>query len=317
MNRTQRFLLLLLVVQAAAWSLVTFWGGAGRGQEGRPLLASFDPSRVARLVVTSSDGDSVEVVRGAAGWGLPQFGGYPADSAKAEGLLRQLAELRGTSPTVESDRYHASLEVAPDNYQRRLTLYDEGADRPSHEIWIGRSPSPGLVYARLGGSDAVFEVEGLESYAMPAAAAAWIRGKIFEFDAAQASHFSLRNRAGAFAAERTPTGWMLREPAAHAGRALDASRVDGFLRAVSTIYAVEPVGRAAEGEAGFEAEFVVAVGDTGDAAALETRGVRVGAPLGGEVPHRAVATLDSPFAAAVHENSLFRMLNETWTDLLP
>ena len=316
MSRLQRVLLVLLVVQAAAWAVLAFWGESGRGQGGKPLLAGLDAARVVRLVVSDSQGDSVVVTRSAEGWGLGDFGGYPADSAKAEGLLRRLAELKGTSPAVESDRYHASLEVAPESYQRRLTLYHEGAEQ-AHEIWIGRSPSPGLVYARVTGSDAVFEVEGLETYEVPAAAAAWIRGRIFEFDPTLVQRLSLRNRAGSFAAERTPEGWTLREPAAHAGRALDAGRVDAFLRAVSSIYAVEPIGRTSSDDAGFEAEFVVEVDASGDSAEPEARGVRIGAPLGGEVPHRPVATWDSPFLAAVHENSLFRILNETWTDLLP
>jgi hypothetical protein len=138
------------------------------------------------------------VERTAEGWGLSDFGGYPADSAKAEGILRQLAELKGTAPAVESDRYHASLEVAPENYQRRLLLYEEGEERPAHEIWIGRSPSPGLVYARVTGSDAVYEVEGLETYQVPAAAAAWIGSGLSS--TRPGCRFALRNRAGAFAA---------------------------------------------------------------------------------------------------------------------
>ena len=314
MTRSQRILLGILVVQVAILALATFWGRGG-GRTGHPLLPEFAAERVTRLVVASAGGDSVVVERTGDGWALPAYGGYPADSAKAEGLLRRLAELEVESPTVESDRYHASLEVAADNYQRRLRLYFAEGGPATRTLWLGRSPSPGLVYARVSGSDAVYELDGLETYAVPGAAAAWIRGKILEFDASEVQRFALRNRAGSFAAERSAEGWTRLEPPGVAGRTLDTERVDGFLRAVSSIYAVEPVGAGGGGD-DFEAVFQVDVGTLDEPGAGELRGVRIGPLLAGELPHRPVASLTSPHRAAVHENSLVRLLNETWGDLL-
>lgn len=316
MTRVQRILLIVLVVQVVLLGLVRFLGSRGGGSAaGEVLLPGFDPARASRIEVRSRDGDTLRIEREAAGWGIADFGGYPADTAKVNRLLRDLEELRVGAPVVTSDRYHAALSVSDTESERRVLVWQEGGADPAVDLLLGSAPNATRTYARRAGDGRVFEVDGLASYDVSAAGAAWIVGRIFEFPAERVAAFAIQNAGGALRAVREATAWRVTDPPKMAGRLLDPGKVEDFLRSSSAVYAAEPLGRAADGSFTAAALRVELVDESG--APAGTRALLVGERLPGEGERRGVTSEGSGFAAVVHENGVQRLLTQRWPDFLP
>ncbi len=317
MTRAQRLLLVVLVVQVALFVALRVAGGRGGSSSRGALLPELRVEQVNRLEISARDAATLVLERAAEGWGLAGFGGYPADTAKVATVLRSLADLTVGTPVVTSDRYHATLKVVEGESDRRVRVWQSGQDDPVVDLLIGSSAQSDLVYARRRGDDRVFEVEGLAPHEVRPEAAAWIEGRFFEFPVERVTGFRLTNGSGSFQARRDATEWRVVEPAGLAGRRLDPGKVDGLLRSASAVYAVEPIGPAS---AGALLEAVLAVELAGAApgeAPPESRELRVGEALPGDAQQRSVTRAGFGFAAAVHENSLHRVLNERWSDLAP
>jgi hypothetical protein len=310
----QRVLLATLVVQLLALGAVRFLAARAGGSVGARLLPELALERASRLEVRGRDGDSLVVEKGPDGWGLAAFGGYPADTAKVNGLLRKLAALQAGAPVVTSDRYHAALSVSEGESERRIRVWQEGAD-PVVDLHLGSSPNATRTYARRAGDDRVYEVDGLPSYEVGAGAAAWIVGRFFEFPAEQVQAFALRNAAGALRVERRGEEWAVTDPPALAGRRLDPGKIEGFLRATALLYAAEPLGPVPDSAFTVASLRVELPGPGGGAP--EVRELLVGDVVPGEGQQRAVTRLGFGFGAAVHETGLHRVLHEEWPDFLP
>ncbi|MGW8251680.1 MAG: DUF4340 domain-containing protein, partial [Anaerolineales bacterium] len=121
MNRTQRILAVILGLQIVLIAVV-FWPRGGAVQAGGALLESFDPSQVARISIEDADGNCTSLAKSGQGWVLPEADDYPADSTKIETLLQNLAAVHTDRLVTRTEASHKRLGVAPDDFQRRITL---------------------------------------------------------------------------------------------------------------------------------------------------------------------------------------------------
>ena len=275
MQKTIRLLALLLAVQVVAAVALGFSAPRLAARpDPVPLLALADavPDRIA---IANGDGDSVELIKTDAGWQVAVHDGFPADSAKVEGLLRQLRELTYRAPVATSSSAHARLKVAEDAFERRITLA-AGEDTLA-TLYRGSSPSVRRMHARRADDNAVHEVE-FASYEAPATASDWIDKTVLqlpadEVTALQVADLRLVRTAPQQADEAA-------DEAAEAGPAWQAegldqppnqAAVDDLVRRLTQLRIGDVLGREARPEYGLEQPRLTLTLERGEAEPVEYR----------------------------------------------
>jgi len=142
----------LIVLYVAA----TLLSGMPRSVDGGPLAAALQRAGAdAREIRIVSDGDTIELRRGDAGWSV---GDHPADSALVNGLLRALRDARIGHLAASSAANHARLGVS--DSAARILEVSTGSGAPIRFLVGNAGPSYDAVYLRLAGEDEVFLVHG-------------------------------------------------------------------------------------------------------------------------------------------------------------
>lgn len=244
----------LLGVQLVAIALFLFVEADAGGDRQATLLA-FAPPAVEELRLGAPELDEPLVIRsGDAGWVLPS--GLPADGAKVEQVIEQLAGLRAAWPVATSASARERFEVTGDNHQRHVQLVAGGA--AVAELYLGTSPGYQRVHARRADDDAVFSVE-LSNYQLPTEADEWLdktllqaRGDIVSVTRAGAWRLHRDGEDGAWQVDDAPAD---PEAAAELVRRLRELRVTGT--AAAPAEGAEPVAEFLIGDA--EGEYAVRV----------------------------------------------------------
>ncbi len=146
-----------------------------------PLLDIGDVE-VDRLVIEGDGGKQVLLQKTAAGWQLPHHHEFPANTAKIEGLLRRLKNLKHGMPVATSDSAIDRFKVAKDGFERRITLGKGGDDLAT--VFLGTSPGVRRVHARTAKDEAVFSVD-LATHEAPFEAEAWENKEILHIPQAE------------------------------------------------------------------------------------------------------------------------------------
>jgi hypothetical protein len=253
MNRTQRILALLLVVQAALLGILALRSGGRDGAEPRPLLPGLGELVPARIRIDGADDKFVSLTRGAEGWTLEQPAGYPAEPSAVTELLDKLGGLHIRRPVVSSDRYHATLRVAEDEYERRLRVWSDGASDPEIDLILGSSPNFDISHVRLAGDDPVYEVRGLGTFDLRAEPSAWVVRNLIDVSAEDVVGLKLRNAHGEIELSREDGVWVLITPALPGASELDQAEADSLVQALCSVRLDEPAAAVAGGGMGLDA----------------------------------------------------------------
>ncbi len=104
-------------------------------------------------------------------WTLPDDYGAPADSARIEGLLKQLASVRRGFPIATSHAALARFKVGDKDFERRLVASRGG--KPVSTVYLGESAGPRKADARTAQDQAVYSVD-LAAYDFPSDASGWV-----------------------------------------------------------------------------------------------------------------------------------------------
>ena len=155
-EKTLKAIAAAVAVLIVLWVAATLRSGAPRAVDGGPLAGALERAGTdAREIRILSDGDTILLRRGEAGWTI---GENPADSALVAGLLRTLREARighlAASSTANHDRLGVSDSTA------RVLEVSTGAGAPVRILVGNAGPSYDAVYLRLAGEDEVFLVHG-------------------------------------------------------------------------------------------------------------------------------------------------------------
>src|SRR5262249_45763564 len=125
MDRAQRALAWLLGIQLVLLAILHWPFGRHRAAAAGPLLPALAPVTPQGLEVAGPAGTAVRLERTCGGWTLAQPAGYPALGDKVDGLLRSLKGLVPGAQVVSGRRYHATLKVADDAFERRLRFWEK------------------------------------------------------------------------------------------------------------------------------------------------------------------------------------------------
>ncbi len=139
------------------------------------MLLTFDPAAISKVEIADSDEASVVLSKNGDKWQLPDNSNVPADGTKMDALVTAMSELQTGWAVATKASSHAQLEVAEDDHQRRVKLYE--GDQLVGDLYIGTSPGMRRVHARKVDTDEVYSV-ALNSYDMPAATADWLQKDI-------------------------------------------------------------------------------------------------------------------------------------------
>lgn len=182
MQKTIRVLALLLGAQLllALGLSVTAPNLSARPADA-PLLG-LDSAAVDRLTLSGPDGEEVTLSKTGDGWQLSDPDGFPADSAKADGLLRQLTELMHGPAVATSSGAQQRFKVAEDSFERRIVL-NQGEETLA-TLYLGTSPAMRQSHARRSDDDQIYAV-ALATYDVPVAAEDWLDKTVLRFAASE------------------------------------------------------------------------------------------------------------------------------------
>ena len=135
----------------------------------KPLL-SLGGSQVDHITIEGPDQAKVVLARVGKTWLLPEEGGFPADKARTESLLKTLEGLKEGMPVATTSDALARFKVADDRFERRVTL--AGGGKTLAALYFGTSPSMREIHARRSGQGDVYSV-AFATYQVPAKAGDW------------------------------------------------------------------------------------------------------------------------------------------------
>ncbi|HXF64413.1 MAG TPA: DUF4340 domain-containing protein, partial [Caldilineaceae bacterium] len=151
LNRLNLALAVVLVIQTAL-AVVVYWPRTTSGG-GEALLPDVTAEEVTSLRIADAEGNEVVLERGEEGWTLAGTDGYPANEEKINTSLDKLLALNGDRLVTQTAASHKQLQVAEDDFVRRITL-NAGGDE--YTLYLGSSAGAGATHLRLAGNDATY-----------------------------------------------------------------------------------------------------------------------------------------------------------------
>jgi hypothetical protein len=118
------------------------------------LIQGLSPDKIARIEVKSGD-NSVKLQRTGATFAVTDKDNYPAKSSRINELLSGLMDIKSNELITTSSANHADLEVAEDNAQYVVKLFDQEDQLVTGAV-IGKRTESGDTYVRLVNSDDVY-----------------------------------------------------------------------------------------------------------------------------------------------------------------
>jgi hypothetical protein len=253
MNRTNRLLIVVLLLQvgvAAALSMSRERGGIARSEPVFPALKTSEVSRIEIRGAKGTAGASGEpgqavLEKDGATWRLAGSG-YPADQKKVGDFLDRVTKLRARGPVVTSTQHYRTLEVADDAYERQVKL--ASTDKPIAFL-LGKSAGPEAAHLRKDGASEVLRVEGLDVWSVGDRPSQWIDPVYVKVDPAELWALTVENKSGKYRLEKNDAGeWRLADQGK--GEEVDKTTVDDIVHGASSINLEEPVGRTMAPEQG-------------------------------------------------------------------
>lgn len=226
MSRLNRFLIGLLAVQVVVIGLgLAFCGGEGTRRAARVLLLEgVDREQLDRIYIEDGEGRSATLVRAEDGWVLEEQAGYPADTQRVEQLLGTLLGLESSYIVSRSGAHRVALEVAPDEFRRKVEIDAAGERRV---LLVGDTARTGLVHVSLADQTTIYAVDELTPWKLPTGVRDWARKEYLDIDAHDVLGVQIERGGQESRLVRTGAeGWRM-EPAGE--QALDPAKVDDLL----------------------------------------------------------------------------------------
>jgi hypothetical protein len=320
MDRTQRLLAGLLAIQIVVLTILHPPFSRSSGAKDQALLPGLSSITPEKVEIAGPQNASLTLARRGGQWTIEQPPGYPVMPGKVEKLIQDLEHLKSDRQVVSGSRYHASLKVAANDFERRVRVWEKPAGTPKAELFVGSSPGSGVSHVRVGNNDRVYEASGISAFDIPMDAGSWIERNLFDVTEADAAVLEITNRKGRFAVAKQGGGWVIREPAARASEALDQTKVGDLLRLMTALALDQPAGPLDQGAQGFaDPEATIVLGkragaDSTAAPVLET--VSIGGSVPGKTDKRYATRVGSKYAVTMEKYTFEKALDATVGDLV-
>ena len=247
MSRLNQILIVLLIIQIGLGAY-TLWPQSVASVAGEPLLVDFSAADVVELAISDGDDNRIVLAKAGDGWVLPEAGDYPADGEKITPLLEKLAEVESGRLVTQTESSHARLEVAPDDFNRRLEISRQGGQ--SDKLYLGSSGGAGATHVRVNDQAEVYLTGAVQAFEANAAAAGWIDTTYFTIPQSTTTTITLENENGTFEFERDGETWSLADLAET--EMVNQSSVTTLLNQTHSVRMTAPVGLISEAGSTFD-----------------------------------------------------------------
>lgn len=244
LNRFNLILAVLLVAQVVLAGLI-YWSQAASTAEveGGLLLKDIGVDNITSLTITDNEGEQIVLARKDSGWVLPKAEDYPVVESKITPILEKLANLKTNRMVTQTADSHKRLQVAADNFVRRLELTLNNDTR--HTLYLGSSAGPQTSHIRLDGQNKTYLTNDLTGWETSALASNWVDTLYFSVPPEELVSFTLQNANGEFTFEKDAAdNWTL------VGLADDeeanAAAISGLVNRITSVRLTEPLGKEAK-----------------------------------------------------------------------
>lgn len=228
----------LLVVQTLVFAIV-YWPRPTQATGGA-LLPALTANDISELTITDSEGAAVTLAKQGDAWVLPNAGAFPARTESITALIDKLVALKTNRLIAETAASHARLQVADDNFVRRLDFRTGSGD--AYTLYLGSQPSAGATHIRLNGQDQVYQTSDLAAFDANATPASYIDTSLVSIPADDVTAVQLTNAGGDLQFSKGDDGqWALAGLAPD--QTLDTGLVQTLLNQATSLTMVEPLGK--------------------------------------------------------------------------
>lgn len=194
-------------------------------------------------VSTRHKGGDLVLARQDAGWVVLSEHAFPAKPEPIQELLDRLLGLTRTRPLSDDPSLHKKLNVAEDNFTRRVTLH--GTDGEQLEFFAGTA-SRERMNVRYPGEDEVYEVSGLGAWRLSDNARTYLVTEPFEKPVLdEVTSLTLVNPHGELTLNHDPSGWSV--PTGEPLKTAEVNRITNILLSLQVSEPIDP-GLAPTGE---------------------------------------------------------------------
>lgn len=310
MNRVQRILAGALALQILLIAAV-FWPRTTEVEAGGPLLAEFIPDDVDSIAITDDQGSQVALARQGDEWVLASGGDYPANGEDIEAVLDQIQAMERDRLVTQTESSHARLQVAGDEFLRRIVLTSEASE--AQTLYIGASGGALATHVRLEGEDEVYLTSELTAFDVRADAINWVDPIYLSLEREAIQSMVLENPNGRFLFERNQAGeWTLADLAP--GETFNFSNLSTLLSRTSSLRLVAPVGTEELPEHGLDDPQAVVELTVSGEAANRTVTVWIGAQADEETYY--VRSSESEYVVRMANFTVEDYINRTREDFL-
>jgi hypothetical protein len=295
MSRLQKALTGAAAIQLAlvAWT----WAPTTSQQADLVALVPVTADQIDTIQVQSPTATAdVSLRREGDAWLITSAHDYPADPAKIDALLHKLTQLEVRRPIATQASSHSALNVAADDFARRVSLSGNG---DGATIVLGAA-SGTAAHVRTDSSDDVYAVRGWTAWAIGDQPGRYWDSQVLKLDMLALDTVTITRGDSGFTLVKDQAGWRI----AGDDTPLDQGKVDAQLQHLKNLRLSDVVGTG-QGPDLASATRVEWTTQDGEAAA------RSGMNVGGIEDHKATVKVDGQrWIIQVPSSSV-----ESWTTL--
>lgn len=183
----------LLVVQIALIAFV-YWPSEAAHPTGSSLLTEFNAEAILQLHIEDATSQSVTLLREDNGWVVADSDGFPANDTKADETLTKLANMNTNRLVTRTESSHARLQVAANNFNRRITLTDSTGEEAI--VYLGASAGGAATHVRVQGDSSVYLTGQLAAWEVEPFLSGWVNTSYLSVPTADIQTVALHNPQG-------------------------------------------------------------------------------------------------------------------------
>lgn len=244
--------LAVLVVVQLGLAAIVFWPQAGSAAGGEPLLGDLTLDDIDAMTITDNNDRAVRVERSDEGWVLAESDGYPAQTEAITTTLTSLLNMRTDRLVTRTEGSHNRLQVAEDNFMRRIDLETAEGDTT---LYLGSSSGASATHVRLAGADATYLTNEVATWELDTLASSWIDINYVSLNADDITALTLENDNGRFEFVKENGEWTLAD--AEADETVAPANITTVVDRVASINMSRPLGTSEDPSYGMDSPSAV------------------------------------------------------------
>lgn len=307
MKRHHQILAGILAIQIIL-SVIVFWPRSAATGQSEPLFPDLKADDIVTLAITDAEGKSITLRKVTGNWVLPEADDYPAQADKITPLLEDIAGLTTVRLVTRTAASHKQLQVAPDDFQRRIEF--ETTDGEKQAFYLGSSPSYGATHFRRADRNETYLTNEITTWEASATAASWIDTVYLSVSQEDVTKMTLQNGNGTFVFTKDEEDkWSMAGLAED--ETLDDVKVGAAVRQATSVTMVRPLGKQEQATYGMDAPQAVVTLETAE----KTVTLRVGAQDPDDNSYVVISS-ESPYYVRVSEYGVKDLVEKARDDFL-